>query len=291
MLGSLIGIFLTSAGIVIGADTALSDLHGPATTRVEKACKPSQRSIAAMEGWYGEDLYLHRRFHDACRELSRLRKPISIERQADRLIQKLQKAYKDHLGPLPRTITTLPSPSRQHVMYVTVAGFDGTTPVATGRALRWEKNPQGKWEVITERTSYLSFQGCGAKFVGETTIATMLLDGAEYFDRAKDRAELSAGRTVARLSRQEECAQSSFSVEEAKALYKTSVRMTIDHGEHFLVDTRNVGGRLRLFTIPLVGSIEEETVEPEQYVGDDSPVEGRFFELTVSPEREGGESS
>jgi hypothetical protein len=42
--------------------------------------------------------------------------------------------------------------------------------------------------------------------------------------------------------------------------------MTIDHGEEFHIENGAVGGRLHLLTIPTAGSIEEELVDPEQYL-------------------------
>lgn len=50
MFGTLIGIFITSAGIVIGADTVLWGTSTPGPTRAEKTCQPSPRSVAALEG-------------------------------------------------------------------------------------------------------------------------------------------------------------------------------------------------------------------------------------------------
>jgi hypothetical protein len=47
MYGTLIGIFLTSTGIVIGADTVLWGSGAPNPSRIEKTCMPSQRSGSA----------------------------------------------------------------------------------------------------------------------------------------------------------------------------------------------------------------------------------------------------
>ena len=185
MLGSLIGIFLTSAGIVIGADSAVSDSGWTGATRAEKVCKLSRRSVAVMQGWYGEQLHLARRFHKICAELSRSSKRIMLDRQADRLIGKLEQAYREHIGPLSPNMANLPSPSSQHVMYVTVAGFDRDIPLSTVRELRWVKNRKGRWRLTTERNPYLSVQRCGVRFIGENTIANMLLEGREYFDKER----------------------------------------------------------------------------------------------------------
>ena len=266
MLGSLIGIFITSVGIVIGADTVLWRSGSPGSTRVEKICKPSERSVATFEGWYGEQLYLHRHFHEICQTLARSSKPISLEEQADRLIQRLEQKYRDHTGPFPPHAASLPPPSGKHVASVAVAGFEGPTPLVTVRELRWEKNRKGQWRLMAERVGKLSFQGCGAKFLGVDAIAKLLLDRSPYFEREKRRAEVRAGRQANLLYKEDDCIASSFSIEDAKALYKIAVRMTIDHGEEFHIENGAVGGRLHLLTIPTAGSIEEELVDPEQYL-------------------------
>lgn len=183
MLESLIGFFITSAGIVIGADAVLWGSSAPGPTRGEKICMPSERSVAAFEGWYGEELYLHKHFHDKCHALARSSKLFSLEEQADLLIQKLQQKYRDHTGSFPPHTASLPSPSGKHVASVVVAGFDGTTPMVTVRELRWEKNRKGQWRLIAERVGKLSFQGCGAKFLGEDGIAALLLDTSPYFEQ------------------------------------------------------------------------------------------------------------
>ena len=57
-----------------------------------------------------------------------------------------------------------------------------------------------------------------------------------------------------------------FTIDDAKTLYETAVRMTIDHGEEFHIENGAVGSRLHLLTIPTVGSIKEELVDPEKYL-------------------------
>lgn len=81
---------------------------------------------------------------------------------------------------------------------------------------------------------------------------------------------------------------STFSIEDAKVLYKTAVRLTIDHAEQFFIQNGAVGGRLHLLTIPLEGSVEEEWIDPERYIGE-ATSNGSGF--TSSPEGTGDESS
>lgn len=266
MFGTLIGIFLTSTGIMIGADTVLWGSNAPHPTRIEKTCMPSQRSIAAFEGWYGERLSLHQQFQSVCKTLSRSRKPVSIEDQADLLIRKLFDKYREQAGPPSATAAMSSAPANTHIASVAVAGFDGTTPTVAVRELRWEKTRKGQWRVTSGRVGKLSFDGCGARFLGADGVAALLLDTSPHFDRDKQRPEVSRAIEANRLRAEDNCFLSAFSTEDAKMLYKLAVRATIDHGETHQVENGTVGGQLQLLTIPVDGPIVREVVDPEQYL-------------------------
>ena len=266
MFGTLIGIFLTSTGIMIGADTVLWGSSTPHPTRIEKTCMSSQRSIAAFEGWYGEGLSLHRQFQSVCKTLSRSRKPVSVEDQADLLIKKLFDKYREQAGPLSPTAAVPWAPEDTHIASVAVAGFDGTTPTVAVRELRWEKTRKGQWRVTSGRVGKLSFDGCGARFLGADGVAALLLDRSAHFDRDKQRPEVSRAIEANRLRGEDTCFLSTFSLEDAKVLYKLAVRATIDHGETFRMENGAVGGQLQLLTIPSGGPIEKVVIDPEQYL-------------------------
>lgn len=266
MFGTLIGIFLTSTGIMIGADTVLWGSNTPHPTRIEKTCMSSQRSIAAFEGWYGEGLSLHRQFQSVCQTLSRSRKPVSVEEQADLLIRKLFDKYREQQGPRITSASAMPAPADPHIAFVAVAGFDGVMPLAAVRELRWEKTRKGQWNVKTARVGKLSFDGCGVRFLGDERVAALLLDRSGHFERDKQRPEVSRAIEANRLRAEDHCFLSAFSVEDAKVLYKLAVRATIDHGEAFEMENGAVGGQLHLLTIPTEGPIERIVIDPEQYL-------------------------
>lgn len=266
MFGTLIGIFLTSAGIVIGADTVLWGVGTSEPTRGEKLCIPGERSVAVFEGWFGSDRALYRQFHDQCRALARSKKPLHLEVQADRLIQRLEQTYRDRIGPFSPQSASLPPPVSKHVASVAVAGFDGAIPVVTVRELRWEKTRKGQWRLITERVGKLSVDGCGAKFLGEDGVAALLLDTSAQFGREKQRSDVRAAVRANRMRAEESCFLSTFTAEEAKSLYKLAVRLTIDHGDLAHIDPGAVGGRLQVVTIPVEGALDEERIDPEQYL-------------------------
>ncbi len=291
MFGTLIGIFLTSAGVVIGADSAFWGAGTPPPDQAGKVCVTGPRSAATLQGWYGEGLYLHKRFHEICRDLARSSKSLPLEAQADRLARKLEQAYREHTGALPRSAASLPPPSSRHVAYVAVAGFEAGIPLLTVRDIRWERQGKGKWRLTAERASQLIAQTCGVRFLGEDAVAKVLLDKSARFQEEKRRPEVRAGSLANQLYKEDDCIASSLSIEGAKALYRLAVRLTIDHGEEFAIENGAVGGRLHLLTILPDEAIEEESIDPEQYVGELPAPEGTFSEFAGSPEREGGESS
>ena len=266
MFGTLIGIFLTSTGIMIGADTVLWGSSAPHPSRIEKTCLPSQRSVAAFEGWYGEGLSLHQQFQAVCKTLSRSRKPVAVEAQADLLIRKLFDRYREQEGQPTTPAAARPAPANPHIAFVAVAGFDGTVPIVAVRELRWEKTHKGQWSVNTARVGKLSFDGCGARFLGDDGVAALLLDTSVHLDRYKQRPEVSRAIEANRLRADDTCFLSTFSVEDAKVLYKLAVRATIDYGETFQIENGAVGGQLHLLTIPPEGPIERVVIDPEQYV-------------------------
>lgn len=266
MFGTLIGIFLTSTGIMIGADTVLWGSSAPNPSRIEKTCMPSSRSVAAFEGWYGERLSLHQQFQAVCKTLSRARKPLSLDEQADLLIRKLFDKYREQQGPLSTPADASPAPPNPHIAFVTVAGYDGVTPLAAVRELRWEKTRKGQWSVKTARVGKLSFDGCGVRFLGDARVAALLLDRSGHFERDKQRPEVSRAIEANRLRAEDHCFLSAFSVDDAKVLYKLAVRATIDYAETFQMENGAVGGQLQLLTIPSEGPIEKVVIDPEQYL-------------------------
>ncbi len=61
-----------------------------------------------------------------------------------------------------------------------------------------------------------------------------------------------------------------------------------DMESQFTIENGTVGGRLHLLTVPPEGAIEEELIDPEQYVGEVPLHQGNFAKFTASPGREGG---
>jgi hypothetical protein len=191
---------------------------------------------------------------------------VSVDEQADLLIRKLFDKYREQQVPATTPATALQAPANPHIAFVAVAGYVQAMPMVAVRELRWEKTRKGQWSVKTARVGKLSFDGCGARFLGDNAVAALLLDTSAHFDRDKQRPEVSRAIEANRLRAEDSCFLSAFSVEDAKALYKIAVRATIDHGETFQMENGAVGGQLHLLTIPSEGPIEKVVIDPEQYL-------------------------
>jgi hypothetical protein len=191
---------------------------------------------------------------------------VSVDEQADLFIRKLFDKYREQQVSATTPAAALQAPANPHIAFVAVAGYDGTMPMVAVRELRWEKTRKGQWSVKTARVGKLSFDGCGARFLGDDAVAALLLDRSGHFERDKQRSEVSRAIEANRQRAEDNCFLSAFSVEDAKALYKLAVRATIDHGETFQMENGTVGGQLQLLTIPFEGPIEKVVIDPEQYL-------------------------
>ena len=83
-MATLIGVFITPDGIVIGADTALSNLGGQVASQ-QKYCITGPRSVATMQGAYWlEDsvtkatVELHNRFRELCSQVGSSLSPMTL---------------------------------------------------------------------------------------------------------------------------------------------------------------------------------------------------------------------
>ena len=96
LVATLIGVFITPDGIVIGADTALSNLGGQVASQ-QKYCITGPRSVATMQGSYLlEDtvtkatVELHNRFRNLCGQVGSSLSPMTLEQQADHIANELK---------------------------------------------------------------------------------------------------------------------------------------------------------------------------------------------------------
>lgn len=184
MIATLIGLFVTPGGIVVGADTAVSsgDLF---LWRVQKYCETGSARIATLQGQY---FLAHSTGFVQPFELFKAQcaaewpSGVTVDAQA----RQIAEALRGPLEEFARRTTTWefqpyvsPDP---HLNYISVVGYEGESPVVSVWETRARWRPigrqtlffrRGRWEIFIRRSN-LSFRGCGASFNGEEEIITRL---------------------------------------------------------------------------------------------------------------------
>lgn len=260
MHGTLIGVFITSLGIVIGTDTRIWGPGVAPGSTVDKTCQPSPRTVAALQGWYGfppirgVEAQLLRRFRVTCAELGKQSTSKSVSALADLLMNGLQEEMTPYLMVVPPSFKPPLAPD-PHLVYLTVAGFEASAPVVTVRELRFV-SVGTRWGVFQREASGLGLTTCGARFHGEDVVAVYLMRGDKRIPtKERDRQEVKAARSPGF-----NC--SLFSPDNAKALFRTAVRLTQELGPSLGIPEGRVGGDLYLHTIDAKGKVTRE-VFPE----------------------------
>ena len=127
ILGTLVGVFLTTAGIILAADTAGTDLTGAPAPALRKIAITGPRSGAALFG-------AHRLFRGPVQaelgtvfrnhsELFKREGGVSLEHQRDRLMTALHREAVEN--PVPNLLQLFPA---RQVLGVIVVGYEGATP-------------------------------------------------------------------------------------------------------------------------------------------------------------------
>lgn len=264
MFGTLIGIFITSTAIVIGADRAASDGR-----EREKACKTSESSVATIQGYYefsgasGPPIDFMKTFKAQCKALHDSSKKQTIEDQADIIIKELRSDLQTRLGKIPqKDLEDLYRSESGHIIYVSVSGYESGAPKVFVRELALKQN--GDWETAIPEEPTLFQNMCGARFHGHAKIAVMLTHAPPAYDIIPQ-AEFKRREVVAvrKVEGKKDCLP--FTPEYAEQLFKTAVRLTIDLGDKVGIPAGRVGGTLDLWSISSDGKVSRQDVPKGKY--------------------------
>jgi len=263
LVATLIGVFITPDGIVVGTDTALSNLGGQVASQ-QKYCITGTRSVATMQGAYWlEDsvtkatVELHNRFRELCAQVGTL-SPMTLRQQADHIANAIKADLVEFLERLPAVDVVNTYASSPVVARVTVTGYEERGPesvvVGIGLAIDRAKN---RWEAQVRPLARLTFSDCGVRFQGQESVVNVLRTDKGV---RIPRIELTHP-DVAKLSGllNGNCAQAS--VQSAVSMFVQAVRLTIVLGNGFGVPSGAVSLPIDVVTIPRDGAIEVSRVE------------------------------
>jgi hypothetical protein len=258
LIATLIGVFITPDGIVIGADTALSSIGGYVANQ-QKYCITGPRSVATMQGQYLlEDtvtkatVELSDRFRDVCAQISSL-PPMTLRQQADHIAYAVKADLITFLDRLPAANVVSMYSSRPVVARVAVTGYGerGPESVVVGIGIAIDR-ATNRWEAQVQPLARLTFADCGVRFQGQEGVVNVVRtdQGVRI-----PRAELQQP-DVAKLSSllRGECGDAS--IRSAPAMFVQAVRLTMTLGPGFGIPQGSVGLPIDIVVIPREGAID-----------------------------------
>jgi hypothetical protein len=258
LVATLIGVFITPDGIVIGADTALSSLGGQVASQ-QKYCVTGPRSVATMQGAYWlEDtvtkatVELHNRFGELCGQVASAVSPMTLQQQADHIANGLRADLVGFLEQMPAK-DVIAYASAPVVARIAVSGYGerGPESVVVGLGIAIDR-PTNRWEVQVRRLARLTFSECGARFHGqESVVSALRTDTGVRIPKAEFQQP-----DVARLAGllRGECGAAT--ARSATAMFLQAVRLTVTLGPGFGVPQGTVALPVDIVVIPRAGSIE-----------------------------------
>ena len=264
LVATLIGVFITPDGIVIGTDTALSNLGGQVASQ-QKYCVTGPRSVATMQGAYWlEDtvtratVELHSRFRELCSQVGSSLSPMTLRQQADHIANALKTDLVEFLEGLPAVDVVNTYASSPVVARVAVTGYGERGPesvvLGIGIAIDRAKN---RWEAQVRPLARLTFSDCGVRFQGQDSVVNVVRTDKGV---RIPRSELTHP-DVAKLSEllNGNCTQAS--VRSAISMFVQAVRLTVVLGNGFGVPKGAVSLPIDIVAIPRDGEIEVTRVE------------------------------
>ena len=262
LVATLIGVFITPDGIVIGADTALSILGGQVASQ-EKYCVTGPRSVATMQGAYFlEDtvtkatVELHNRFRELCGEVGSSLSPMTLQQQADYIANALRADLIEFLQQMPAE-AVIEYASMPVVARVAVSGYGerGPESVVVGLGIAIDR-PTNRWEAQVRPLARLTFSDCGVRFHGQESVVTALRTD-KGVRIPKFEIEKPDVVRLAELLRGE-CGNTTTRA--APAMFLQAIRLTVTHGTRFGVPPGAVSLPVDIVVIPRNGSIDVQRI-------------------------------
>ena len=260
VFATLIGVFITPDGIVVGSDTAIMSRRGSQPPR-QKYCVTTLRAVATMQGVYEltdtetkATIALHDHFRQFCAQIDRTQLPATLRGQAEFIAGELGLGLTAFLKELPAAEIIGMYRSNPVVARVAVSGYDedgraGSVVVGIGIATDVATN---RWQVQVRDMSSLTFANCGVRFHGQEVVALALRRDTDARVPAAERQKPAVQRLSALIGGS--C--SDASIRSAPAMFTEATRLTMMHGSGFGIAPGVVNFPIDIVVIPRVGKIE-----------------------------------
>ena len=262
LVATLIGVFITPDGIVVGADTALSNLGGNVGSQ-QKYCITGPRSVATLQGQYWlEDtvtkatVELYNRFRELCSQIGGgSLPPMTLRQQAEHIANALKADLVEFLERLPPAAVLSAYSSSPVVARIAVSGYGdgGPESVVVGLGIAMDR-PTNRWQAQVQPLGRLTFSECGVRFHGHESVVAALRTDKGIPRAEREQAEVAKLATLL----QGTCADAS--TRSAPAMFVQAVRLTTTLGTSFAIPQGAVSLPIDIVVIPREGAIEASRV-------------------------------
>ena len=267
IFATLIGVFITPDGVVVGADTALSNRSGQVSTR-EKYCVTGPRTVATLQGVYElidteakTSVVLYDHFRQICAEIDRTRLPQELNAQAQVIAAMVGAKLTAFLRTVPATDVVRRYASSPLVARIAVSGYDedgpGSVVVGVGVATEVQTN---KWQTQFSSIPGPTFETCGIRFHGQDVVMSAVRSGTDVRIPAAERHKES----VVQLSAAMRGGCDETSVASAPEMFREAARLTMTLGIGFGIPRGAVNVPLDIVVIPSAGAIEVKRIEQDR---------------------------
>jgi hypothetical protein len=266
VFATLIGVFITPDGVVVGADTAVSNRGGQVSTR-EKYCVTGPRTVATLQGVYElidteskTSVVLYDHFRQICAEIDRTRLPQELPAQAQVIAEMVRMKLTAFLQTVPAADVVARYASSPLVARIAVSGYDHDGPgsVVLGVGVAADTKT-ARWETRVSSLRGPTFDTCGVRFHGQDVVLSAVRSGTDVRiplgERQKD--------SVVRLSAAMRGGCGATSVTSAPELFREATRLTMALGISFGIPRGAVNVPLDIVVIPSDGSIAVSRLQPD----------------------------
>ena len=258
LFATLIGVFITPDGIVVGADTAISSRSGQSMR--QKYCVTGPRAVSTLQGVYeltdretNATVALYDHFREFCGKIDRTQLPPTLRGQAQFIAEALRTALDTFLEDVPAAEVVRQYASNPVVARISVSGYDehGAGSVVVGLGIATDR-ATNRWETQIRNISNLTFQECGARFHGQEVVVLSLRSSRDLrvpkIERQKPDVEKLRSLVGGSCS--------DVSVRFAPRLFAEAARLTVAYGKGFGIQPGVVNLPLDIIVIPKDGTLD-----------------------------------
>jgi hypothetical protein len=258
LFATLIGVFITPDGIVVGADSAITSRSGQSTR--QKYCVTGPRAVSTLQGVYEltdtetkATVALYDEFREWCGRIDRTQLPATLRGQAQFIAEALRTVLDDFLEDVPAVEIVRQYGSNPVVARIAVSGYDehGPGSVVVGLGIATDR-ATNRWETQIRNISNLTFQECGARFHGQEVVILSLrnLHDLRVPKPERHKPEVEKLRSLASGS----CSDASTKL--APHLFAEGARLTVAYGKGFGIQPGVVNLPLDIIVIPKTGTLD-----------------------------------